>query len=460
MQRNLFISSFKRIIFLIVFVLCLLAACLLAQQILKDKYLTDATTIVNGFYAEEKDSIDVICIGSSNCFCTIDPLVLYEKYGIAAYDFASSSQTMNISLLYLKEAFKSQKPKVVALEVNYVPQMNLQEVSESSLLWGLSDIPFSIDKLKCISQCRKKVDGEYLSYVFPLLRYHTRWKDLYKTDFVYAGKDKTCYSKGYMGSPDIYSEEIDFQKYDEEGYSWVEEDVIACLDEMQRLCRENGAQLILFKSPREDWYQYQSEAVRELADQRQIPYIDYNELLDDLGIANVAFFRDYKHLNDLGAKIVSDHFGSFLKQAYELPDRRLDENENSWDRAVIYYQRMETPAFDTAANVKDCYELINAQEHYAVIVTYRGGVSPQTGEKINPHQWVYQNHKLILNQEWKHDGIKELSLGEDELVLHHAAGLVQVLIGNLDYEVMSSDWSIVVYDEITQKVVSNLKFEQ
>lgn len=460
MQHNLFISNFKRIIAMLVFALCFFGACFITQGILKDKYLTDATTIVNGFYAEEKNSIDVICIGSSNCFCTINPMVLYENYGIAAYDFASSSQTVNISLLYLKEALKRQNPKVVALEVNYIPQTGFQEVSESSLLWGLTDIPFSIDKMKCISQCRDKFNGEYMSYLFPILRYHSRWKDLYKTDFVYAGKDKTCFSKGYMGSQEIYSEELDFTAYDEEGYSWVEDEIVECLDEMHDLCRKNGVELILFKSPREDWYGYQSMAIRELADARNIPFVDYNILLEELGINRVEFFRDYKHLNDAGACIVSDHFGRLLKEYYELPDRRLDENENSWDKAMAYYNRLQEPSFTAASTVKECYQLINQQENYATIITYRGGVNQRTKEKVNPHQWVYQNHNLVLEQEWKRDGTREISLGENELVLHCAGQLVQVLIGNLDYEVMSSDWSVVVYDEITHQVVANLKFEE
>ena len=108
----------KKVIYAIILVLLLFGTAAFANQICKAKFTGDSTTIINGFYEEEKNSIDVIFIGSSNCFCTVNPLILYEKYGITAYDFASSSQPMNISLLYLKEALKTQNPKVVALEAN------------------------------------------------------------------------------------------------------------------------------------------------------------------------------------------------------------------------------------------------------------------------------------------------------------------------------------------------------
>ena len=37
-----------------------------------------ATRIVDGFYAEEENTIDVIYLGSSNSFYDINPLVVYE----------------------------------------------------------------------------------------------------------------------------------------------------------------------------------------------------------------------------------------------------------------------------------------------------------------------------------------------------------------------------------------------
>lgn len=459
MQRNLFISNFKRLLAVLIFVILLFTSCSVAQRIIKDKFLTDATTIVNGFYAEEKNSIDVVFVGSSNCFCSIDPSVLYEEYGIAAYNFASSSQTMNLSLLYVKEMFKRQKPKVVALEVNYLPQNSLQDVSDSSLMWGLTDMPMSLDKIKCLSQCRSTIDGEYISYLFPVLRYHTRWKDLYKKDFVYRKEDKTCYTKGYMGSQDIYTEMINFPSYYEEGYSWIEDDVMACFQEIYDLCKKNGAELILFKSPREGWYQYETTVVQELADIKQIPYVDYNLLTETLGLQDVQYFRDYEHLNDAGAYIVTKDFGEKLKMLYPLPDRRTDEKENAWDRALAYKKRLQEQPFMYATSVKECYALIDQQEGYVTVVTYKGGINPQTLAQIKPHQWVYRDHKLVMEQEWHQDGVREYNMGQQELVLHCAGALVQVLIGNLDYEVMSSDWSIVVYDEMTQKVVANLKYD-
>ncbi|MDE6055482.1 MAG: hypothetical protein K2G55_17395, partial [Lachnospiraceae bacterium] len=138
----------SRIAAVAVFILFVSLVLTVTDRIVRAKFIGDSTTIVNGFYAEKKNDIDMIVIGSSNSFCTVDPVTLYEEYGIAAYDFGSSSQPMNISVLYIKEALKTQKPKVVALEVNMMTGGSIHSINEAGLRWGYTDIPLSFDKLK------------------------------------------------------------------------------------------------------------------------------------------------------------------------------------------------------------------------------------------------------------------------------------------------------------------------
>ena len=191
-------EKLRRFAAVVVFLIVIGAVLSITGKIVRAKFIGDSTTIVNGFYAEKKNDIDLLVLGSSNSFCTINPLVLYEQYGIAAYDFGSSSQPLNITVLYLKEAFRRQKPKVVALEINMIVGDSLSGGYESGLRWGLTDMPLSIDKLKCIYQSVGAVNAEYFSYVFPIFRYHNRWKEISKIDYTYDKLDKTNYTKGCL----------------------------------------------------------------------------------------------------------------------------------------------------------------------------------------------------------------------------------------------------------------------
>ena len=61
--------------------------------------------------------------------------------------------------------------------------------------------------------------------------------------------------------------------------------------------------LLLFKSPREGWHRYETEAVRALADASGVQFVDFNELYSDgsLALDMAVDFRDAQHLNDFGA---------------------------------------------------------------------------------------------------------------------------------------------------------------
>ena len=92
-----------RVILEAVLFLLLLAGLLFGtQKILKLNMGHRGSDSVRGFYQEERNSIDVLFVGASTMFCTIDPLVLYEDYGIAAYDFGSSAQPFALSYLFMQ----------------------------------------------------------------------------------------------------------------------------------------------------------------------------------------------------------------------------------------------------------------------------------------------------------------------------------------------------------------------
>lgn len=446
----------KRILAVVGFLALTILALGIAQEVLKAKFIQDSTTIIDGFYAEKRNDIDVLFLGSSNCFCTIDPLVLYEEYGIASYDFASSSQSMDISLLYLKEALKRQKPKVVALEVNYIPGQNTSGIGEDSMLWGLTNMPLTVNKLQCIYQLLGKVDEEYMSYVFPLLRYHERWKEISKQDYTYPSQDKTNWSKGYLRTDEVADSTVDLSEYRQEGTSWLDERAVECLEEMVEICDKEGIELILFKSPRVGWYQYFTIEIEALAEEYGITFLDYNTLVEEVGLDMAKDFRDIAHLNNQGSAKVSSHMGAYLKEHFSLPDRRTDEKENSWDKAVTYKKRLQLGEgyFADTMTVKECKEMLDGMEDYATILTYKGGK-----DKIQ-YQWIYVEGNPVLSKAWNEDGIEHEKINNMDVVLVRKSKGLQILVNGENYYSPLQNWSVIVYDLKTDKVVAVLGYDE
>ena len=72
----------QRIIKAVAFILIFCVLFSGATYILRNK---NEANIVLPFYDEPKNTLDVIFIGSSHVMCSVYPMELYDRYGIASY---------------------------------------------------------------------------------------------------------------------------------------------------------------------------------------------------------------------------------------------------------------------------------------------------------------------------------------------------------------------------------------
>lgn len=309
-----------------------------AERILKLNMGHRGTDNVKGFYAEEDNSIEVLFVGASTMFCTADPLVLYEDYGITSYDFGSSSQHFELSYLYMQEALKTQKPKVIALEVLSIFK-ELDVNKAENLNYGITDMPMSEEKVSGLMDMFRNDRGMGLSYLIPMVQYKDRWQELGKEDFIESYESIGNYTKGAYTPDKIAEAPLDFSSYYEEEEAVIPDRNREIFQRMVTLCEENDIELLLFKSPNVGWNIGQTKAVQQLAEEYELPFIEFYSLMDELEMDPQQDFRDNSHLNRYGSKKASEYLGQYLKEHYELTDYRMAEGENSWDIALQYRER-------------------------------------------------------------------------------------------------------------------------
>lgn len=310
-----------------VFLGILFALLLIVQKILVKSTEHRGSDVVKGFYAEKENDIDVVFLGSSQMFCTADPLVLYEEYGIAAYDFGCSVQPFASEYLYLKEVLRYQKPKVVGLEVVGI---NKSPDPENLEVWtyAMTDLRFSLDKMTELYKLLKTNKEMYAMQMLPILQYKDRWKELTPEDF---NRNYVNYTKGAYTPDKITDNPLDFTTYYEDSGEIIPEINKEALEKIVTLCRENDIELFLFKSTNMGWTITDTAQVEELARLYDLPFLNYFDLLEELEVDSVTDFRDWSHFNRVGSRKASLYLGQYLKDRYDLPDRRQEEGENSWD---------------------------------------------------------------------------------------------------------------------------------
>lgn len=324
-------GSVKTLVKLGIFIVLLAFIFTGVQSVLKLNMGHRGTDNVKGFYELTDNSVDVLIIGASTAFCTVDPIVLYEEYGITAYDFTSSAQPVELSRLFLEEALKTQSPKVVALElVTAFGEIDPEDAD--AINYGLTDLPFSANKFKRVMEMFGGDYGTALSYLIPMVQYKDRWQELSREDF------KPWEDPLTMGAytPDKISDEpLDFSGYTEEGEpEEIPERNRALILEMKELCESRGIAFITFKAPNVGWTLGRTLAVEAFAKDQSIPFVNYFDLMEELGIDPALDFRDNTHLNITGSRKTSLHFGGYLKANYELPDERGTQRGGRWQLAL------------------------------------------------------------------------------------------------------------------------------
>ena len=179
-------KTIKRIAGIIGFILIFLLLLSEASSLLMHKQIEgrwNMTAKVAGFYNEEPNSFDVLFFGSSHMYCSVDPAIFYEESGLTSYVFATQQQPLWITCHYMVEALKFQHPQLMAVEINMAANFEAPDyLDEGTNHSAIDPIPMSLNKLRMIYASVPK--GERRYYIFNIMKYHDRWRELEKEDFV------------------------------------------------------------------------------------------------------------------------------------------------------------------------------------------------------------------------------------------------------------------------------------
>ena len=312
--------------------LCILS---LVSSIMRNKVHENDT--VATFYEQKQDSLDVIFIGSSHSFSTFSPMELWAEEGITSYNIATGSQPIGCSYYLLQEAIRMQHPKLVVLEtysLNYIEDYN----SKERIHQALDCIPLSIFKIRALNEYLSPTMSteEQLEFLFPFLLYHNRWNDLRSRDFKSARK----WLRGFYIQTNV---EPQNRYMDDPVPEELYDRSVEYYEKIIELCRENQIKLVLCQSPMGEDPDNRRvygclKTVEEYAGSQGLPYINFDTLIDELGVDYRTDFADSRHLNVLGAEKTTKYIGTYLKENFQLTDHRSEASYLSWDQDYKEYK--------------------------------------------------------------------------------------------------------------------------
>ena len=325
---------------------CILLATVLClgfvQLLVTPKYMTSSRdgALIAEYYNEVPDH-DVVFIGDCEVYECFTPPTLWREYGITSYVRGSAQQLIWQSYYLLKETLKRETPKAVVFNVLSIKYGEPQ--SEAYNRMTLDGMKWSSSKIDAIHASMTE-EEDFLSYVFPLLRFHSRWSDLGAEDWQYLFHRDRVSHNGYLMQTAVSPKTSDREGRPLADYT-LPEVGFEYLEKMRALCEEKGVEFILIKAPTNNWkyywYDEWEEQIVAWANEKNVDYYNFIPLDEEIGIDwSTDTYDGGVHLNVFGAEKLTSYFGDILVQKYGLSDRRGEaELDALWAEKLAIYQK-------------------------------------------------------------------------------------------------------------------------
>lgn len=292
------------------------------------------------FYQLPENKVDVVFTGNSHSYCSFSPKIFSDVWEMDVMQMSSNGIDIVPVYYYLKEIFKYQSPHTVIIEgysfidrKQWIPENDIkisQANALTSMRWGESRIKGNIEVFG-------KTQG--IKNLFPFMSNHRNWENL---DYIETRlrdiiQPQVAYScEQFAPTSTIMSQEtaLLYQSMESIEDKWVlDPDQKSYFNEIVTLCNENNAKIILVMAPiYKEWtnhvdYMSRHNQIQLLAEQYQIPFIDYNisEIYDKINLSEEHFRNDgfttigNTHLNTEGATIISNDLAKRLYSLVNTP---------------------------------------------------------------------------------------------------------------------------------------------
>ena len=312
------------------------------QALLVPKYQTGIVegSMIEEYYKDKSDH-EVIFIGDCEIYENFSPITLWEKYGITSYMRGSAQQLIWNSYYLLEDTLRYETPKVVVFNVLSLKYNEPQ--SEAYNRMSIDGMEWSMSKVNNIKASMTEEES-FIEYVFPLLRYHGRWSELTADDFEHLFSKDLVTHNGYYMRVDVKPQGTFPSPMPLPDYT-LGANAMGYLQKMVDLCKENNIELVLIKAPTEypHWYKEWDKQVVDFAEQNDVTYINYIPLQEEIGLdMSVDTYDAGLHLNTQGAEKMSDYFGAWLVENYDLTDYRDNaEYASIWQEKIKFYNEMK-----------------------------------------------------------------------------------------------------------------------
>ena len=274
------------------------------------------------------EDVDILITGNSHADVGLDPIQLEESlsqaYGtdIIAFNYAIFGMRMEQLYFFVKEALKTHVPDMLILET-YALCPLLDSERDVLARRAFDMLPLSRNKIEAINYC---VNEDRWSYYIPLIKYHSRWKQLNREDITLPVDARLSNDAGRTqgaAAPDACPDP---------GDGWFSQDLsrleatraitpteAECLENLLALLAEKDIPLVFVSVPFKiqigldsvEMVKINNYLREHYVDDARVFMLDMNRMWSELDIDYTDLFNE-GHLNASGANKATNCLADYL----------------------------------------------------------------------------------------------------------------------------------------------------
>ena len=335
-------------------------------------------------FMNEKADIDVCFYGSSHAYNNIEPNALWEEYGIASYALANPEQPMSVTYHTMANSFKVNKPKVAMVELYMVRYALEKEYDQNrkrnQYTNGVAPFPLTIEKYEAAEELLLPEEKWGGFFYFPM--YHGNYETLTKNSVEKEQWEQRGFTLVFS---DLKGKEVDteiqtYSTYLKGPEGELAEETQQSLGRIIDLCEENQVELVFFVAP---YMVSEGEAIgyaniKKWLEEKNVSFLDMNNHIDEIGIVWESDMCDIGHANYWGAAKNSEWLGQFLKDNYEIPDRRADSKYGNWNKCnQVLDALLLKNILEKEASLEEVAKILNQHKENLIISVIAGKYAGQ-----------------------------------------------------------------------------------
>ena len=360
MKKKVF-DIIKKIVASAVFLSILFTVLVQMSYLFRYEEKEKSVEILNHFYAEDKNTVDVAFVGSSGIYRFFIPALMHHETGITSAMYAYPAFPFEVTKFAIDEFEKTQSPKLYVVEIrrlyselNYAESGNKKDLITTKLhhISGmLSGMPVSLNRAGVINKTiTKYTDDNELDWQFEYMRTHYNWKDLKLNDIIvylnnhflkrdeYKEQNKNKYKVSRMATGVEPMKKPDLSSFTAERTMSKED--LEPLDELLDYISKKNLNVLFITTPfpiSETANAYETFVQNYLAE-KGIPYLDCNEYYDEIGLDFSTDFYDNKHTNLAGSIKFTKFISSYIAEHFNLQPTELNEKmKGEWTNAYTLW---------------------------------------------------------------------------------------------------------------------------